>query len=106
MWIIDNNNTNDIIKKVANTYEINEKRYDNEVIINENEKDIYFDYMKLKFIDVDINKLYEVILEKWTFAHRDFKKNEVAILLMDVTRDNQPEIILLSDSYIYFEIQF
>ena len=25
MWIIDNNNTNDIIKKVANTYEINEK---------------------------------------------------------------------------------
>lgn len=57
MWIIDNNNTNDIIKKVANTYEINEKNYDNEVIINENEKDIYFDYMKLKFIDVDINKL-------------------------------------------------
>lgn len=57
MWIIDNNNTNDIIKKVANTYEINEKSYDNEVIINENEKDIYFDYMKLKFIDVDINKL-------------------------------------------------
>lgn len=57
MWIIDNNNTNDIIKKVANTYEINEKSYDNEIIINENEKDIYFDYMKLKFIDVDINKL-------------------------------------------------
>lgn len=57
MWIIDNNNTNDIIKKVADTYEINEKSYDNEVIINENEKDIYFDYMKLKFIDVDINKL-------------------------------------------------
>ena len=57
MWIIDNNNTNDIIKKVANTYEINEKSYDNEVIINENEKDIYFDYMNLKFIDVDINKL-------------------------------------------------
>lgn len=57
MWIIDNNNTNDIIKKVAKTYEINEKSYDNEVIINENEKDIYFDYMKLKFIDVDINKL-------------------------------------------------
>lgn len=57
MWIIDNNNTNDIIKKVANTYEISEKSYDNEVIINENEKDIYFDYMKLKFIDVDINKL-------------------------------------------------
>lgn len=57
MWIIDNNNTNNIIKKVANTYEINEKSYDNEVIINENEKDIYFDYMKLKFIDVDINKL-------------------------------------------------
>lgn len=57
MWIIDNSNTNDIIKKVANTYEINEKNYDNEVIINENEKDIYFDYMKLKFIDVDINKL-------------------------------------------------
>ena len=57
MWIIDNNNTNDIIKKVANTYEINEKNYDNEVIINENEKDIYFDYMNLKFIDVDINKL-------------------------------------------------
>ena len=57
MWIIDNNNTNDIIKKVANTYEINEKSYDNEVIINKNEKDIYFDYMKLKFIDVDINKL-------------------------------------------------
>lgn len=57
MWIIDNNNTNDIIKKVANTYEINEKSYDNEVIINENEKNIYFDYMNLKFIDVDINKL-------------------------------------------------
>lgn len=57
MWIIDNNNTNDIIKKVANTYEISEKSYDNEVIINENEKDVYFDYMKLKFIDVDINKL-------------------------------------------------
>lgn len=57
MWIIDNNNTNDIIKKVANTYEINEKSYDNEVIINENEKDIYFDYINLKFIDVDINKL-------------------------------------------------
>ena len=57
MWIIDNNNTNDIIKKVADTYEISEKSYDNEVIINENEKDIYFDYMKLKFIDVDINKL-------------------------------------------------
>lgn len=57
MWIIDNNNTNDIIKKVANTYEINEKSYDNEIIINENEKDIYFEYMKLKFIDVDINKL-------------------------------------------------
>lgn len=57
MWIIDNSNTNDIIKKVANTYEINEKSYDNEVIINENEKDIYFDYMNLKFIDVDINKL-------------------------------------------------
>lgn len=57
MWIIDNNNTNDIIKKVANTYEINEKSYDNEIIINENEKDIYFDYMKLKFTDVDINKL-------------------------------------------------
>ena len=57
MWIIDNNNTNDIIKKVANTYEISEKSYDNEVIINENEKDIYFDYMKLKFIDVVINKL-------------------------------------------------
>lgn len=57
MWIIDNSNTNDIIKKVANTYEISEKNYDNEVIINENEKDIYFDYMNLKFIDVDINKL-------------------------------------------------
>ena len=57
MWIIDNNNTNDIIKKVADTYEISEKSYDNEVIINENEKDIYFDYMNLKFIDVDINKL-------------------------------------------------
>ena len=57
MWIIDNSNTNDIIKKVANTYEINEKSYDNEVIINENEKDIYFDYMNLKFVDVDINKL-------------------------------------------------
>ena len=56
MWIIDNNNTNDIIKKVADTYEISEKSYDNEVIINKNEKDIYFDYMKLKFIDVDINK--------------------------------------------------
>ena len=48
MWIIDNNNTNDIIKKVANTYEINEKSYDNEVIINENEKDIYFDYMGIR----------------------------------------------------------
>lgn len=57
MWIIDNNNTNDIIKKVADTYEISEKSYDNEVIINKNEKDIYFDYMNLKFIDVDINKL-------------------------------------------------
>lgn len=57
IWLIDNNNTNDIIKKVAETYEINEKSYDNEVIINENEKDIYFDYMNLKFIDVDINKL-------------------------------------------------
>ena len=57
MWIIDNNNTNDIIKKVADTYEISEKSYDNEVIINENEKNLYFDYMKLKFIDVDINKL-------------------------------------------------
>ena len=38
MWIIDNNNTNDIIKKVANTYEINEKSYDNEIIINENKE--------------------------------------------------------------------
>lgn len=57
IWLIDNNNTNDIIKKVADTYEINEKSYDNEIIINENEKDIYFDYMNLKFIDVDINKL-------------------------------------------------
>lgn len=57
IWLIDNNNTNDIIKKVAETYEINEKSYDNEIIINENEKDIYFDYMNLKFIDVDINKL-------------------------------------------------
>ena len=57
MWLIDNNNTNDIIKKVAETYEINEKSYDNEIIINEDEKDIYFDYMNLKFIDVDINKL-------------------------------------------------
>ena len=28
MWIIDNSNTNDIIKKVANTYEINEKSYE------------------------------------------------------------------------------
>ena len=26
-------------------------------MIKENEKDIYFDYMNLKFIDVDINKL-------------------------------------------------
>ena len=57
IWLIDNNNTNDIIKKVADTYEINEKSYDNEIIINKNEKDIYFDYMNLKFIDVDINKL-------------------------------------------------
>lgn len=87
MWIIDNNNTNDIIKKVANTYEINEKRYDNEVIINENEKDIYFDYMKLKFIDVDINKL------------KTFNPDTIGFIKVMGTNINYPFVQTLDNDY-------
>lgn len=87
MWIIDNNNTNDIIKKVANTYEINEKNYDNEVIINENEKDIYFDYMKLKFIDVDINKL------------KTFNPDTIGFIKVMGTNINYPFVQTLDNDY-------
>ena len=87
MWIIDNNNTNDIIKKVANTYEINEKSYDNEVIINENEKDIYFDYMKLKFIDVDINKL------------KTFNPDTIGFIKVMGTNNNNPFVQTLDNDY-------
>ena len=87
MWIIDNNNTNDIIKKVADTYEINEKSYDNEVIINENEKDIYFDYMKLKFIDVDINKL------------KTFNPDTIGFIKVMGTNINYPFVQNLDNDY-------
>ena len=87
MWIIDNNNTNDIIKKVANTYEISEKSYDNEVIINENEKDIYFDYMKLKFIDVDINKL------------KTFNQDTIGFIKVMGTNINYPFVQTLDNDY-------
>ena len=87
MWIIDNNNTNDIIKKVADTYEINEKSYDNEVIINENEKDIYFDYMKLKFIDVDINKL------------KTFNQDTIGFIKVMGTNINYPFVQTLDNDY-------
>lgn len=87
MWIIDNNNTNDIIKKVANTYEINEKSYDNEVIINKNEKDIYFDYMKLKFIDVDINKL------------KTFNPDTIGFIKVMGTNINYPFVQTLDNDY-------
>lgn len=87
IWIIDNNNTNDIIKKVANTYEINEKSYDNEVIINENEKDIYFDYMKLKFIDVDINKL------------KTFNPDTIGFIKVMGTNINYPFVQTIDNDY-------
>lgn len=87
MWIIDNSNTNDIIKKVANTYEINEKSYDNEVIINENEKDIYFDYMKLKFIDVDINKL------------KTFNPDTIGFIKVMGTNINYPFVQTIDNDY-------
>lgn len=87
MWIIDNNNTNDIIKKVVDTYEINEKSYDNEVIINENEKDIYFDYMKLKFIDVDINKL------------KTFNPDTIGFIKVMGTNINYPFVQTLDNDY-------
>ena len=87
MWIIDNNNTNDIIKKVSNTYEINEKNYDNEVIINENEKDIYFDYMNLKFIDVDINKL------------KTFNPDTIGFIKVMGTNINYPFVQTLDNDY-------
>ena len=87
MWIIDNNNTNDIIKKVANTYEISEKNYDNEVIINENEKDIYFDYMKLKFIDVDINKL------------KTFNPDTIGFIKVMGTNINYPFVQTIDNDY-------
>lgn len=87
MWIIDNNNTNDIIKKVADTYEINEKSYDNEVIINENEKDIYFDYMKLKFIDVDINKL------------KTFNPDTIGFIKVMGTNINYPFVQTIDNDY-------
>lgn len=87
MWIIDNNNTNDIIKKVADTYEISEKSYDNEVIINENEKDIYFDYMKLKFIDVDINKL------------KTFNPDTIGFIKVIGTNINYPFVQTLDNDY-------
>ena len=87
MWIIDNSNTNDIIKKVANTYEISEKNYDNEVIINENEKDIYFDYMNLKFIDVDINKL------------KTFNPDTIGFIKVMGTNINYPFVQTLDNDY-------
>ena len=87
MWIIDNNNTNDIIKKVADTYEINEKSYDNEVIINENEKDIYFDYMNLKFIDVDINKL------------KTFNSDTIGFIKVMGTNINYPFVQTIDNDY-------
>lgn len=87
MWIIDNSNTNDIIKKVANTYEINEKSYDNEVIINENEKDIYFDYMNLKFIDVDINKL------------KTFNPDTIGFIKVMGTNINYPFVQTIDNDY-------
>lgn len=87
MWIIDNNNTNDIIKKVANTYEISEKSYDNEVIINENEKDIYFDYMNLKFIDVDINKL------------KTFNPDTIGFIKVMGTNINYPFVQTIDNDY-------
>lgn len=87
MWIIDNSNTNDIIKKVANTYEISEKNYDNEVIINENEKDIYFDYMNLKFIDVDINKL------------KTFNSDTIGFIKVMGTNINYPFVQTIDNDY-------
>ncbi|MDD7150114.1 MAG: class B sortase [Mycoplasma sp.] len=87
MWIIDNSNTNDIIKKVANTYEISEKNYDNEVIINENEKDIYFDYMNLKFIDVDINKL------------KTFNPDTIGFIKVMGTNINYPFVQTIDNDY-------
>ena len=87
MWIIDNNNTNDIIKKVANTYEISEKNYDNEVIINENEKDIYFDYMNLKFIDVDINKI------------KTFNPDTIGFIKVMGTNINYPFVQTIDNDY-------
>ena len=87
MWIIDNSNKNDIIKKVANTYEINEKSYDNEVIINENEKDIYFDYMNLKFIDVDINKL------------KTFNPDTIGFIKVMGTNINYPFVQTIDNDY-------
>lgn len=87
LWLIDNNNTNDIIKKVANTYEINEKSYDNEVIINGNEKDIYFDYINLKFIDVDINKL------------KTFNSDTIGFIKVMGTNINYPFVQTLDNDY-------
>lgn len=87
LWVIDNNNTNDIIKKVANTYEINEKSYDNEIIMNENEKDIYFDYMKLKFIDVDINKL------------KTFNQDTIGFIKVMGTNINYPFVQTIDNDY-------
>ena len=87
LWVIDNNNTNDIIKKVANTYEINEKSYDNEIIMNENEKDIYFDYMKLTFIDVDINKL------------KTFNQDTIGFIKVMGTNINYPFVQTLDNDY-------
>ena len=87
LWLIDNNNTNDIIKKVANTYEINEKSYDNEIIMNENEKDIYFDYMKLKFIDVDINKL------------KTFNQDTIGFIKVMGTNINYPFVQTIDNDY-------
>ena len=87
LWVIDNNNTNDIIKKVANTYEINEKSYDNEIIMNEKEKDIYFDYMKLKFIDVDINKL------------KTFNQDTIGFIKVMGTNINYPFVQTIDNDY-------
>ncbi len=93
IWFFDNKNTNDIIKKVSETYEITEKSYDNEVIINNNEKDIYFDYINLSFIDVDINKL------------KKFNSDTVGFIKVMGTNINYP-FVQTSDNKYYLNRSF
>ncbi len=62
-WQIDNNNTNTIINKIKNTVDIKEVDDDeNTEIINKDvdEDNPYWDYIKIKLIDVDFDILKEI----------------------------------------------